>query len=377
MVGSENNVTDGPPVPAWVARVLHEGIVIPAHPLALTMEGQFDHRHQRALTRYYHAAGAGGLAVGVHTTQFQIRDPEHQLLETVLKAAAETITPLDQSTGRQTVMISGVCGPTEQAIEEAALAHSLGYHAGLLSLSALPDADDDTLIEHCRAVAARIPLFGFYLQPAVGGRMLSVEFWRRFAQLPNVVGIKIAPFDRYKTLDVIHGVARSGRASEIALYTGNDDAIVFDLLTRYRVETSGGVALGENDASDTGEILLGMSGGLLGHWACWTHKAVELLETCKRARRKERFTAEQWMLAGEVTDCNAALFDAAGGFAGCIAGIQYVLFRQGLLASPRCLDPSETLSAGQQAEIERVRAAYPHLIDDAFVSEHLATWLAD
>ena len=275
MATSKGSGAELPQTPAWVRQMLHRGIVIPAHPLALAEDGQFDRRHQRALTRYYHAAGAKGLAVAVHTTQFQIRQPQHDLLATVLTLAAEVTQECDARTGRETVLIAGVCGPTAQAVNEAALARSLGYHAGLLSLSALPDADDDALIKHCRQVAAHIPLFGFYLQPVVGGRELSVDFWRRFAQIPNVVGIKLAPFNRYKTLDVIHGVAQSGRAGQIALYTGNDDAIVIDLLTRYRVRCS--VA-----ADDDGVVRLGMAGGLLGHWACWTQKAVEVLEQCRR-----------------------------------------------------------------------------------------------
>jgi dihydrodipicolinate synthase/N-acetylneuraminate lyase len=346
-----------------VAERLRGGLVIPAHPLALTEDGRFDVRHQRALTRYYHAAGAGGLAVAVHTTQFEIRDPKYGLLRDVLQLAAETARDCDSKTGRETVLIAGVCGPTEQAIAEAELASSLGYHAGLLSLSALPEADTGALIEHCRRVAERIPLFGFYLQPAVGGRVLPVDFWSRFAELPQVIGIKLAPFDRYKTWDVIRGVAESGRGNEIALYTGNDDAIVTDLITRYRVPINGDV------------VELGMAGGLLGHWACWTARALELLETCRRGRLEGRVGAELLTLATEVTDCNAALFDAANGFAGCIAGIQYVLHQQGLLSSPRCLNPDETLSPGQREEIERVRAAYPHLIDDGFVKANLDDWL--
>lgn len=354
-----------PGVPSWASERLHAGIVIPAHPLALTEAGTFDPKHQRALTRYYHAAGAGGLAVAVHTTQFEIRDSKHDLLTDVLDLAARTARECDSKTGRQTVMIAGVCGSTDQAIREAQLARRLGYHAGLLSLAALPDADTDALIEHCRRVAEHIPVFGFYLQPAVGGRQLPTEFWRRFAKIPEVIGIKLAPFDRYKTLDVIRGVAESGRANQLVLYTGNDDAIVTDLITRYRV------SFGDN------VVNLGMSGGLLGHWACWTARAVETLETCRSARLEGQVCSQLLTLATEVTDCNAALFDAANGFAGCIAGIQYVLFRQGLLASPRCLNPQETLSPGQREQIDRVRSAYPHLIDDAFVAAGLEEWLSD
>ena len=234
------------------------GLVIPAHPLALTAARQLDERRQRALTRYYHAAGAGGVAVGVHTTQFAIRDPQHGLLEPVLQLAAETVAACDAATGRQTVLIAGICGPTPRPCAEARLAAELGYHAGLLSLGALRTATDDQLIAHSRAVAGEIPLVGFYLQPAAGGRVLSRDFWRRFVEIPNVVAIKIAPFNRYQTLDVVHAVAEAGRAGDIALYTGNDDNIVVDLLTEYAIATA------------AGEVRLRIVGGLLGHWACWT-----------------------------------------------------------------------------------------------------------
>ncbi len=363
MAPSEGIRHDAPMPPAWVTQSIRSGIVIPAHPLALDAEGNFDRRSQRALTRYYHAAGAGGLAVGVHTTQFQIREPQHNLLRPVLELAAETARDLDAAGGRQTVLIAGICGQTDQAIDEARLARDLGYHIGLLSLAALPDASDDQLIRHCQAVAERIPIFGFYLQPAVGGRVLSVDFWRRLAGISNLVGIKISPFDRYKTLDVVRAVAESGRGNDVTLYTGNDDAIVLDLLTDYEVRV--------NDYVKRIQIV----GGLLGHWACWTQKAVELLQTCKSARGADQMQRGLLTLATQVTDCNAALFDAANGFAGCIAGIQEVLYRQGLLSSPRCLDPKERLSPGQRDEIDRVWDAYPHLIDDEFVNRNLKAWL--
>jgi len=349
-------------VPAWVNHRLQSGVVIPAHPLALTPEGAFDEIGQRAMTRYYHAAGAGGFAVAVHTTQFEIRDPRYGLFEPVLELAAETVLGLDATTARQSVLIAGVCGSTKQAVKEATVARDLGYHIALLSLSALPEADDDALIAHCRAVADVIPIFGFYLQPAVGGRKLSVDFWRRLGNLPGLVGVKIAPFDRYKTLDVIRGIATSQRHREVVLYTGNDDTIVVDLLTEYQLPVDGET------------VRLSMVGGLLGHWACWTQKAVELLRTCQQARCENRFSAELLTLSAQVTDCNAALFDAENHFAGCIAGIQYVLFRQGLLSSQRCLNPAELLSPGQQQAIERVRSSYPHLLDDEFVMQHVDQW---
>ncbi|MBI2925374.1 MAG: dihydrodipicolinate synthase family protein [Verrucomicrobia bacterium] len=357
-------MSDYPLPPAWVRAALLEGLVIPAHPLALTSQRKLDERRQRALTRYYHAAGAGGVAVGVHTTQFEIRDPRHGLLAPVLWLARETVTACDAATGRTTVCVAGLCGRTEQALAEARLAREHGYHAGLLSLAALKEADDETLIRHCRAVAQEIPLFGFYLQPAVGGRVLSVDFWRRFAEIPNVVAIKIAPFNRYQTLDVVRAVAEVGRADDIALYTGNDDHILLDLLSEYALETS------------SGTVRVHIAGGLLGHWAFWTRRAVELLDQCKAARARGQIPGALLTLAEQVTDANAAVFDAAHGFAGCIPGIHEVLRRQGLLENNLCLNPAEQLSPTQTEEITRVSLAYPHLSDDEFVSRNLAAWLA-
>ncbi len=316
----------------WRAR-LREGLVIPAHPLALTASRQLDEQLQRGLTRYYLDAGAGGVAVGVHTTQFEIR--ERGFYEPVLALAGE------ETRGRGVVTIAGVCGRREQALGEAATAARLGYHAALLSLGALRDAGTDELIEHARAVGEVLPLVGFYLQPAVGGRVLDREFWRRFAAIESVVAIKIAPFDRYRTLDVLHGVADSGRASEIALYTGNDDHIVLDLTATFRG--------------------LRMVGGLLGQWAVWTEGAVRMLEGIHRDPG-----AAQWRdLAWKLTDANAAIFDVANGYRGCIAGIHEVLRRQGLLEGIWCLDPEEGLSPGQGEEIDRVCAAYPELYTES------------
>lgn len=330
--------------------LLRGGTAIPAHPLALTRERMLDERRQRALTRYYLAAGAGGVAVAVHTTQFAIR--EKGLLKPVLALAAEECA----RAGRPLVRVAGICGPTPQAMQEAALARELGYDVGLLSLAALKDASEDGLIAHARAVGATLPLLGFYLQPAVGGRVLSHAFWRRFADIPSVVGVKMAPFDRYRTLDVVRAVAASDRAEEIALYTGNDDAIVADLLTEFRVEGR----------------RLRIVGGLLGHWSVWTRKAVELLAEIKSGRTP----AEELLARGlQTTDANAAFFDAAHGFQGCIAGLHEVLRRQGLLTGIECLDPREGLSPGQAEEIDRVCRAYPHLNDDAFVEEHRDAWL--
>jgi hypothetical protein len=340
---------------------LAAGLVIPAHPLALTDDGRFDERHQRALTRYYAAAGAGGLAVGVHTTQFEIRDTGVGLFEPVLTLARDEMDRADRGELLPLVRIGGICGPTAQAVEEASLLARLGYHAGLLSLAALRDATDDALIAHCTRVAEVVPLIGFYLQPAVGGRPLGYRFWRRFAEIDHVVAIKIAPFNRYQTLDVVRAVADAGRG-DIALYTGNDDNIVADLVTPYRLSTG--------DAHLERRIV----GGLLGHWAVWTERAVALLAECRIAARDHKVPTELLRKGIEVTDANAAVFDAANGFGGCIAGIQEVLRRQGLLASARTLGGG-TLGAGQAAEIDRVSRAYPHLVDDEFVAENLRSWL--
>lgn len=343
---------------------LATGLVIPAHPLALDAEGRFDERHQRALTRYYAAAGAGGLAIGVHTTQFAIRDPRIGLFEPVLTLGREEMDRADRSAQTPLVRIGGICGPTTQAVAEARLLSDLGYHAGLLSLAALAAANDDQLIDHCRQIAEVLPLVGFYLQPSVGGRPLSNGFWRRFVEIPDVVAIKIAPFNRYQTLDVVRALADSGR-HDIALYTGNDDNIVGDLVSPYRFP----------GPSSTTQLRI--VGGLLGHWAVWTRQAVQLLSECHLAVEAGHVPLALLRMANEVTDANAAFFDAANGFAGCIAGINEVLRRQGLLASARCLDPHETLSPGQAEEIDRVTGAYPHLNDDEFVTANLDGWLRE
>jgi len=345
-----------------MAQHLHAGVVIPAHPLAVTATRQLDERYQRALTRYYCASGVGGLAVGVHTTQFEIHDPKVGLLAPVLELASQTIDEALRANPRPFIKVAGVIGHTEQALREAALAVDYGYHAGLLSVAALKTETDDELLDHCRRVAEVIPLFGFYLQPAVGGRILSYNFWRRFAELPNVVAIKIAPFDRYRTLDVVRAVADAGRAGEIALYTGNDDNIVADLITDFDclpVPTP-----------------LRLVGGLLGHWAVWTQRVVEMLTTIQRQRRAGDLDYAHWLAYGvQVTDANAAFFDPAHNFHGCIAGIHEVLRRQGLMQGHWCLNPNESLSPGQLEEIDRVYRAYPHLHDDEFVAQHLDAWL--
>jgi len=324
-----------------VIAALRRGVVIPAHPLALTTERKLDERRQVALTRYYCDASAGGIAVGVHTTQFAIRGAG--LYRPVLELAAHA------ATGRPLVKVAGICGNTAQAVAEAEVARETGYDLGLLSLAALKDATDAELLEHCRVVGDVIPLFGFYLQPAVGGRPLSYEFWRQFCEIETVAAIKVAPFNRYQTLDVVRAVAASGR--EISLYTGNDDHIIPDLLTDF-------------------------CGGLLGQWAVWTRRAVELLERIHCCRATGEGALELLAESAALTDANAALFDARNGFGGCIAGLHEILRRQGLLAGRWCLDPAEDLSPGQMAEIDRVTAAYPQLTDDEFVSANLHRWLS-
>jgi dihydrodipicolinate synthase/N-acetylneuraminate lyase len=338
---------------------LREGVVIPAHPLALTAARRLDERRQRALTRYYLDAGAGGVAVGVHTTQFAIRRPEHAMLRPVLELAAETVRKSRSATGAPVLLVAGVVGETRQAVAEAELAASLGYDVALLGLGALAGASDAALIDHCRAVGEVLPLFGFYLQPAVGGRVLGYRFWRAFAELDRAWAIKIAPFDRYRTIDVVRAVADSGR-TDLALYTGNDDAIVADLVTPFA------------DGTAAPRIV----GGLLGQWATWTHRAVELLERIRAAREAPAVDAGVLRLGAALTDANGAIFDAANGFAGCIPGIHEVLRRQGLLAGTWCLDPDEALSPGQAAEIDRVCREHPELADDDFVRERLDRWLA-
>ncbi len=340
--------------------LLQRGLVIPAHPLATTVDRKLDERRQRALTRYYCDAGAGGIAVGVHTTQFCIRDPGIELFKPVLQMAMEELRLFEAKSGKVMAKIGGICGDTRQACAEAATLCELGYDGGLLSLGALSAASNTELIEHCRAVGQIIPLIGFYLQSAVGGRELNADFWERFVEIESVVAIKVASFDRYQTMEVLRAVAHSGRGSEIALYTGNDDNIVADLLTEFRF----------------GNRTAHFVGGLLGQWAVWTTRAVELLDLAQRA--KADCSCFQSLLArgAEITDANAAIFDARNQFRGCIPGIQEILHRQGLLAGNWCLDPHEKLSEGQMEEIDRVCAAYPLLNDDQFVAENRDRWLA-
>jgi dihydrodipicolinate synthase/N-acetylneuraminate lyase len=370
------------PISPPMKTILQRGVVIPASPLALDSERQIDERRQRAVWRYYSAAGAGGVAVGVHTTQFAIRDPRFGLFAPLLDLAQDEFDRLDRSREEPLWRITGLCGPTTQAVWEANLARDLGFHAGLLSLGQLQDANEDALLTHCRTVSEVLPVFGFYLQPAVGGRVLSYAFWRELATIDGLIAIKIAPFNRYQTLDVVRAVVDSGR-DDVALYTGNDDNIVVDLLTTWRFPRGDQV------------VERRIVGGLLGHWAVWTRTACELLQRChgittptnvdaRRAASRSHWDGgrqnasevlDLLRLGAAVTDMNAAIFDAANHYCGCIPGIHEVLRRQGLLADTRCLDPRETLSPHQADEITRVSRHYPELVDDRFVAQHLDEWL--
>lgn len=385
---------------------LRSGCVIPAHPLALGPDNSIDEHRQKALTRYYLAAGAGGLAVGVHTTQFAIHNPKIGLYRPVLELAMETArefvasagpkplrweSPVGRGGGDEPVMIAGIVGDTKQAVAEARLAGDLGYHIGLLSLTALRGRSIDDLIEHARQVAGVMPIMGFYLQQTISQMVLPPEFWERFIEIPNVAAIKIAPFNRYQTLDVLEAVAHSGRADEIALYTGNDDNIIIDLLTPYDFKVNGRT------------ISLRIAGGLLGQWACWTKKAVEQLDLIKTIRQRTNVLAPDPLglafqkifalvkrtrhpgapippklltIAAQMTLANKAIFDAENKFAGCIPGISYVLKRQGLMERVKTLDPRERLSPGQAEKIDKIIRDYPHLTDDGFVKENLDKWLA-
>ena len=339
------------------------GHVIPAQPLALDRHRKFSEKHQRALTRYYVAAGSGGLAVGVHSTQFAIRDPEHNLFRPVLELAAQTVRAELAAAPRDFALIAGIYGQTPQAVAEAELALSFGYHAGLVSMAAFKTEPEDAIVAHVATLAKLIPVVGFYLQPAVGGRVFSYAFWRKFAEIPGVVAIKLAPFNRYQTIDVVRAVTDAGR-DDLALYTGNDDTIVADLLTPFTFAHQGK------------PVTRRIVGGLLGHWGVWTHAAVQLFRETQSAAQQPEFSARWLERAVAVTDMNAALFDAANRFHGCIPGILEVLRRQGLVETVHCLNPDEVLSPGQAEELTRVCHTYPELTDDAFVAQHLTRWLS-
>ena len=351
-------------IPTELLVATRKGMVIPAHPLALTADRQLDEDRQSALVKYYIDAGAGGIAIGVHTTQFEIRDPAVGLFERVLSLVSETIDECCSAEQRKILKIAGVCGTTSQAMDEAQFARTHGYHAALLSLAAFRGIDDRAVLAHCRQVASIIPLVGFYLQPAVGGRELSYSFWREFVEIENVLAIKIAPFNRYQTMDVVRAVCEADRVNDIALYTGNDDNIIGDLLTEYEFST----ALGTRKAR--------IVGGLLGQWAVWTKTAVELLSTIHNAVATGNISTDLLTLNAKLTDANAAIFDSANNFAGCIPGIHEVLRRQGLLDNLHCINPNEKLSPGQLQEIDRVCSAYPELVDDEFVQSNLRIWMA-
>lgn len=347
-------------------KVLREGTVIPAFPLTLNADRTFNERRQRALIRYYLDSGVGGLAVAVHTTQFAIRDPKVGLFKPILKLAKEEADRYEAKTGKTIFCVAGACGPTEQAVAEAEFAKSLGYDAVLLSTGGLADWSIDDLIARAEAVGKIMPIIGFYLQPAVGGRVLPFEYWQRLCEIPAVVAIKAAPFNRYYTLDVVRAAALSSRADEITLYTGNDDNIIVDLLTTWRFTRPDG-SIAEKR----------FEGGLLGHWSMWTKSVVDMFGMLKSAQNAEEIPTALLTLAQEITDCNAAFFDAAHQFAGCIPGVHEVLRRQGLMEGIWCLDPNETLSPGQAEEIDRVYKMHPHLNDDKFVRDNLARWLED
>jgi len=345
---------------------LREGCVIPAHPLALTPQNKLDEPCQRALTRYYLAAGAGGVAVGVHTTQFAIHDPKVGLYRPVLELAAQTALQAVRSGKIEPpILIAGLVGDTARAVREAQLAVELSYHLGLLSLTALRGKSVDELIDHARQVADVIPIMGFYLQSTISHMVLPKEFWSRLVAIPNVRAIKIAPFNRYQTLDVLEAVAQSGRCDEIALYTGNDDNILVDLLTPYLFRTK------------TGEVSLQIVGGLLGQWACWTRRAVENLDALRKTRSVGGPVPQEMLTtAAQLTLANKAIFDADNNFAGCIPGISYLLKRQGLMSHIGALDPADRLSPGQTGKIDDILCLYPHLTDDEFVRANLDAWLS-
>ncbi len=343
-------------------RILSEGTVIPATPLALNEDKSFDEKTQRTLMRYYLDAGAGGIATAVHSTQFEIREPEIGLFEPILKLVSEEIDAFERNTGRVIVKIAGVCGEIEQALKEAELAKAYGYDAVLLSPGGLNHLSEEELLIRAEKVATVMPVIGFYLQSAVGGRVFSYNFWEKFCLIDNVVAIKCASFNRYTTIDVVRAAALSPRSSEITLYTGNDDNIVNDLLTTYTFEKEGKT------------FTKSFEGGLLGHWCVWTKRAVDIFKEIKKEKNKESISSKYLTLAAEITDVNSAFFDTANSFKGCITGLHEVLRRQGIFKNILCLKEEEALSPGQLEEIDRVYKMYPHLNDDEFIKEKLAQW---
>ena len=356
----------GPMPPRDIYNKILEGGFIVAHPLALTKDLKIDTTRQSALTRYYLASGADGVAVAVHTTQFKVHDDFEGMYKPLLKLTSEVLDECEKSIGRRFIRIAGIVGETEQAVREAGAAYEMGYHAGLVSLHKLKNYSVNMIIEHLKRVSREIPVFGFYLQPAVGGLRLGYDFWRRFAEeIDNLVGIKIAPFNRYYTIEVVRAVADAGRIREIGLYTGNDDNIINDLLTVFRFRSSRG------EVVETRIV-----GGLLGHWAVWTRRSVEIYRFVKRVvSEKREIPRELMILNTHVTDANKAIFDVDNNFRGSIAGVLEVLRRSGFLEEVRVLDPEERLSPNQLSEIDRIYRMYPHLRDDDFVREHIDHWM--
>jgi hypothetical protein len=353
-------------LPQPILDLVRRGTVIPATPLALNARRQFDERRQRALMRYYIDAGVGGIAVGMHFTQFEIRTPGIDLFEPVLRVCSEEMDRYAKKAGRPIAKVAGISGRTATALKQAETARNLGYHFGIVSMAAFHGAMEQEMIHHLRELAKIMPLFGFYLLSGVGGIKLPYAFWRELVEIENIVGIKIAPFDRYGTVDVARALADAGRDNEITLYTGNDDSILYDFITPYR--------FGPPASARTVRI----RGGLLGQWACWTQRAVELHERLlKISESGEPITPELLTLSAQITDANAALFDPAHNYAGSIPGVNEILRRQGLLEGIWTLKRDEVLSPGQAEEIDRVCAAYPHLNDDAFVRKNIHRWLND
>lgn len=344
--------------------ILKKGTVIPATPLALDENRNFDAETQRLLMKYYLNCGVGGIATAVHTTQFEIREPEIGLFEPILKIVSEEIDKFEKENNTVIVKVAGVCGKSEQAVKEAELAKKYGYDSVLLSPGGLNDMSEDYMVERTKAVAEIMPVIGFYLQTACGGRQFSYNYWERICEIPNVIAIKCASFNRYTTLDVVRAAALSERCDDITLYTGNDDNIVIDLLTKYKF------------GKDGKRVVKGFDGGLLGHWSVWTKKAVEIFEKVQKEKNKASISPELLTLAAEVTDTNSAFFDTAHNFSGCIAGLHEILRRQGLMKNIYCLNPEETLSEGQLDELNRVCDMYPHLNDNDFIKENIEEWKA-
>ena len=342
--------------------ILKKGTVIPATPLVLDENRKIDEKGIRLLMKYYLNCGVGGIATAVHTTQFEIRKPEIALFDPILKIVSEEIDGFEKKNNKVIVKVAGVCGAAEQAVREAETAKKYGYDAVLLSPGGLNSLSEEELIERTARVAEIMPVIGFYLQTAVGGRVFSYDYWEKICATENVAAIKCASFNRYQTLDVVRAAAMSERSGEITLYTGNDDNIVIDLLTEYSFDKNGKT------------VKRGFDGGLLGHWSVWTKKAVEIFNRIKEEKGKEAVSKEMLTLAAQITDSNGAFFDTANNFSGCIPGLHEVLRRQGLMKNIYCLNPEETLSKGQAEEIDRVYRAYPHLNDDKFIADNIEAW---